>query len=51
MTGTGGDDEVADWVRDLGLPGIVDLHVHFLPESVLRKVWAYFDDARARTTA
>jgi predicted TIM-barrel fold metal-dependent hydrolase len=23
----------------------VDLHVHFLPESVLRKVWAYFDDA------
>lgn len=27
----------------LGLPGIVDVHTHFMPESVLRKVWAYFD--------
>jgi hypothetical protein len=41
-----GDGEVAEWVRGLGLPGIVDLHVHFLPESVLRKVWAYFDQAQ-----
>lgn len=39
------DEDVADWVRGIGLPGLVDLHVHFLPESVLRKVWAYFDDA------
>jgi hypothetical protein len=39
------DDEVADWVRGLGLPGLVDLHLHFLPESMLRKVWAYFDHA------
>lgn len=45
MTAPGGDDEVADWVRGLGLPGIVDLHVHFLPEPVLRKVWSYFDAA------
>lgn len=45
MTGPAGDDEVAEWVRGLGLPGIVDLHVHFLPEPVLRKVWAYFDQA------
>ncbi|MTV27004.1 amidohydrolase [Nitriliruptoraceae bacterium ZYF776] len=29
----------------LGLPGIVDVHTHFLPPSVLRKVWAYFDRA------
>jgi hypothetical protein len=43
--GPADDDEVADWVRGLGLPGIVDLHVHFLPESVLRKVWGYFDAA------
>jgi len=42
----GSDDEVADWVRGLGLPGIVDLHLHFLPDSVLRKVWAYFDQGR-----
>jgi predicted TIM-barrel fold metal-dependent hydrolase len=25
--------------------GLVDLHVHFMPERVLRKVWAYFDAA------
>ncbi len=40
-----GDAEVADWVRGLGLPGLVDLHVHFLPDPVQRKVWAYFDEA------
>ncbi|WP_243659278.1 amidohydrolase family protein [Tamaricihabitans halophyticus] len=39
------DVEVPDWVRALGLPGLVDMHVHFLPDSVLRKVWAYFDNA------
>ncbi len=30
------------WGR-LGLPGLVDVHTHFMPEQVLRKVWAYFD--------
>nr|WP_196812199.1 amidohydrolase family protein [Nocardia sp. CNY236] len=29
----------------LGLPGIIDVHTHFMPERVLRKVWAYFDAA------
>ncbi len=29
----------------LGLPGIVDVHTHFMPRSVLDKVWAYFDSA------
>jgi predicted TIM-barrel fold metal-dependent hydrolase len=24
---------------------MIDLHVHFMPERVLRRVWAYFDDA------
>lgn len=37
------DAEVADWVAGLGLPGLADIHVHFLPERVLQKVWAYFD--------
>jgi hypothetical protein len=32
------------WQR-LGLPGLADVHVHFLPQPVLRKVWAFFDDA------
>ncbi|MEU7632527.1 amidohydrolase family protein [Nocardia sp. NPDC049220] len=29
----------------LGLPGIIDVHTHFMPDQVLRKVWAYFDAA------
>ena len=29
----------------LGLPGLFDVHVHFMPPQVLRKVWAYFDSA------
>jgi len=32
----------AFWCR-LGLPGLFDVHVHFLPEPVQRKVWAQFD--------
>ncbi|WP_406094611.1 amidohydrolase family protein [Streptomyces sp. NBC_01013] len=36
------DDVVRFWER-LGLPGIIDVHTHFMPEQVLRKVWAYFD--------
>jgi predicted TIM-barrel fold metal-dependent hydrolase len=39
------DGEVRSWVTGLGLPGLVDMHVHFMPESVLRKVWSYFDNA------
>ncbi|ASR34421.1 hydrolase [Prauserella marina] len=39
------DAEIASWVRDLGLPGLVDVHVHFLPERMLEKVWAFFDNA------
>jgi predicted TIM-barrel fold metal-dependent hydrolase len=32
------------WER-LGLPGLVDVHTHFMPERVLRKVWGYFDSS------
>ncbi|WP_374612820.1 amidohydrolase family protein [Gordonia sp. (in: high G+C Gram-positive bacteria)] len=28
---------------ELGLPGIVDVHTHFMPRPVMDKVWAYFD--------
>lgn len=31
--------------RDLGLPGIVDVHTHFMPRQVMDKVWGYFDSA------
>jgi hypothetical protein len=27
-----------------GVPGLVDVHTHFMPENVLAKVWAFFDD-------
>jgi hypothetical protein len=44
------DAAVAAWVREVlgdgsAGDGLVDLHTHFLPESVLRKVWGYFDQA------
>jgi uncharacterized protein len=42
----GDDDDVPRFLADLGLPGMVDIHVHFLPEPMLRKVWAFFDQAR-----
>ncbi|SBT47277.1 hypothetical protein GA0070621_2852 [Micromonospora narathiwatensis] len=31
--------------RRLGLPGLADVHTHFLPPRLLRRVWAYFDAA------
>jgi uncharacterized protein len=35
---------VSELWRGLDLPGIVDVHTHFMPDRVLAKVWAYFDD-------
>lgn len=32
--------------RGLGLPGLVDVHVHFMPDNVLAKVWAFFTEGR-----
>jgi predicted TIM-barrel fold metal-dependent hydrolase len=37
------DTEVPAFWRGLGLPGLVDVHVHFLPERMQRRVWAHFD--------
>jgi uncharacterized protein len=41
------DAEVPAFTRALGLPGLADLHLHFLPEPVQAKVWAFFDRASA----
>jgi hypothetical protein len=38
------DEEVVDWWRALGLPGLIDSHVHFMPERLMSAVWRYFDD-------
>jgi hypothetical protein len=35
--------EVRRFWTGLGLPGLVDVHTHFMPERVLHKVWDYFD--------
>jgi uncharacterized protein len=29
----------------LGLPGLIDVHTHFMPKRVMDKVWQYFDTA------
>ncbi|GAB3519656.1 amidohydrolase family protein [Arthrobacter monumenti] len=39
------DDGVPAWWARLGLPGLIDVHTHFLPERMMRRVWAHFDDA------
>lgn len=40
------DSDVPAWWQRLGLDGLVDVHVHFLPDRVMNAVWAYFDQAR-----
>ncbi|MEU4470979.1 amidohydrolase family protein [Micromonospora sp. NPDC023888] len=39
------DAWVPEFWRGLGLPGLADVHVHFLPPRLLRRIWAYFDAA------
>lgn len=41
------DADVPRFVAQLDVPGLVDVHVHFLPERMLDKVWAWFDSADA----
>ncbi|MFD6620248.1 amidohydrolase, partial [Streptomyces albidoflavus] len=48
--GEAGDGEgeaalVGAFLRRHRLPGLVDVHTHFMPQRVLDKVWAYFDSA------
>jgi hypothetical protein len=33
--------------QELGIPGAIDVHTHFLPAPVMRAVWSYFDEAQA----
>ena len=43
--GPASDEDVPGYWAALGLPGLIDSHVHFLPDGMQRKVWAYFDEA------
>ena len=38
-------EEIHRRLLERGIPGIVDVHTHFMPPGVMRKVWAYFDAA------
>ncbi len=37
------DDEVAEFARSVGAPGLLDIHVHGLPERLQQAVWRFFD--------
>ena len=39
------DEDVPGWWQRFGLPGLFDVHVHFLPPRMQAKVWAQFDAA------
>ncbi|MCW2844568.1 MAG: amidohydrolase 2 [Nocardioides sp.] len=38
-------EPVRTFWQDLGLPGLFDVHVHFLPENIQKRVYAQFDQA------
>jgi uncharacterized protein len=42
-TAAGETEEIRRFWGRLGLPGLVDVHTHFMPERVLHKVWTYFE--------
>jgi len=39
------DEDLPALIAELGLPGLVDVHTHFMAPPILAKVWAYFDAA------
>ncbi len=39
------DDDIPGFCRVLGVPGLADVHTHFLPPRLLKRVWEYFDAA------
>src|ERR1700761_8508859 len=39
------DGDVPGFCAALGIPGLADVHTHFLPPRMQRRVWAHFDEA------
>ena len=39
------DADVPRYWGELGLPGLIDVHVHFLPDRMQAKVWQFFAEA------
>ena len=42
------DADLPGFAAELGIPGIFDVHVHFMHPRVMAKVWAYFDEAGSK---
>jgi len=40
------DSDVPGWWQRLGLPGLIDIHTHFMPKPVMDAVWGFFDSAQ-----
>ena len=40
------DADVPAFCEALGIPGLVDIHTHFMPERMLQAVWRWFDTLR-----
>ncbi len=38
------DAEVTAYLHALDLPGLADVHVHFHPDRLMDRIWAYFDE-------
>ncbi|HET9773060.1 MAG TPA: amidohydrolase family protein [Acidimicrobiia bacterium] len=38
------DDDLPGLAADLGLPGLFDVHAHFMPDRMQAAVWRHFDD-------
>jgi predicted TIM-barrel fold metal-dependent hydrolase len=38
------DDDLPGFAADLGLPGLFDVHTHFMPDRMQAAVWAHFDE-------
>jgi predicted TIM-barrel fold metal-dependent hydrolase len=39
------DADLPEYLEQLEIPGIFDVHVHFMAPEIMAKVWAYFDAA------
>ena len=39
------DEDVPAFCASLGIPGLADVHTHFLPPRMMRRVWGYFERA------
>ena len=37
------DPRVSAFAESLGLPGLIDIHTHFMPHRLQERVWSYFD--------